>query len=172
MRKIMRRFRITEISGCDLPAQEHAKVAIFKRYIGQTKMSNIEIEKHIEETGQLADTLLEIKTNEILARQPELSREQAYSKAYCDHANRDLRIAEKRARDQRIGATAPELASADASLLIAKRDLALDQLNAKAEELRNLHPSLSPEQAFARVYKLYPALAKAERSAGRQALYT
>jgi hypothetical protein len=57
------------------------------------------------------------------------------------------------------------------SLLIAKRDLAMDQLNAKAEELRNLHPSLSPEQAFAKVYKVYPELAKREHSARREALF-
>jgi hypothetical protein len=172
VRRILRKFKILEISGCDRPAVEPARVAIFKRYNqGQTKMSDMEIAKHIEQTGELADTLLEIKTNEILARQPELSREQAYSKAYCDPASRELRVAEKRARDQRIMATAPQSAGVDASLSIAKRDRAMDQLNAKAEELRNLHPSLSPEQAFAKVYKLYPDLAKAERSAGRQALY-
>jgi hypothetical protein len=53
---------------------------------------------------------------------------------------------------------------------VAKRDRALDQLNAKAEELRNMHPELSPEQAFSRVYKMNPELAKAERSAARAAI--
>jgi hypothetical protein len=93
MGKILRRIKIFELSAVDIPAQQGAVARIFKRDKGHTSMST---QATIEQTGHLADTLLEIKTNEILARQPGLSREQAYSKAYSDPANRELRVAEKR----------------------------------------------------------------------------
>jgi hypothetical protein len=53
-----------------------------------------------------------------------------------------------------------------------KRDEALDELNARAAELRKADPSLTPEQAFSKAY-LDPRnreLAKAERSAARDAI--
>jgi hypothetical protein len=48
-----------------------------------------------------------------------------------------------------------------------KRDSAMAELNAKAAELRKSNPRLTPEQAFAKVYRLEPGLAAREqRGAG------
>lgn len=54
---------------------------------------------------------------------------------------------------------------------IEKRDVALDALRARADDLRKFDPNLTPEQAFAKVYRLEPALAARERSASRAALH-
>ena len=54
---------------------------------------------------------------------------------------------------------------------VAKRDDALAELDAAAAQLRKADPNLSEAQAFARIYKSNPALAKAERSAAREALF-
>ena len=58
-------------------------------------------------------------------------------------------------------------------MLVTQRDNALDALKAKAAELRKAHPELSESQAFAKVYTdpANRALAAAERSASRPALY-
>jgi hypothetical protein len=168
VRRTLRKFKILEISGCDRPAVEPARVAIFKRYDkGQTDM---DIAKRIEANGELAEIALHGAAEAISKDNPHLSEAQAFARAYSAPENLELRKAEHAARYQRIGATAPQSAGADASLSIAKRDRAMGALNAKAEELRNMHPSLSKEQAFAKVYKLYPALAKAERAASREAI--
>jgi hypothetical protein len=52
-----------------------------------------------------------------------------------------------------------------------KRDAALDELRAKAVELRKVQPGLSEAQSFAKAYRLYPDLAARERQASRAALY-
>jgi hypothetical protein len=54
---------------------------------------------------------------------------------------------------------------------VSKRDNALDALQAKAAELRKSDPSLTPEKAFAKAYRLHPDLAARERGASRAALY-
>ena len=61
----------------------------------------------------------------------------------------------------------------DKRLAVAKRDNALDALKANAAELRKVKPELSELQAFAKVYEdpANRALANAERSASRAALY-
>ena len=61
----------------------------------------------------------------------------------------------------------------DKRLAVAKRDNALDALKAKAAELRKAKPELSESQAFAKIYEdpANRALANAERSASRAALY-
>ena len=88
-RRIMRRFRIDEISGVDSPAQKYADVRIFKNYQGEKPMET-NYAKQVEEVGQLAEGVLEIKTQELLRLQPELSHAQAYSKVYCARENLGL----------------------------------------------------------------------------------
>jgi hypothetical protein len=51
------------------------------------------------------------------------------------------------------------------------RDEALDQLRGKAEELRKAMPTISEEQAFSTAYRMFPELARAERSASRSVLF-
>jgi hypothetical protein len=57
------------------------------------------------------------------------------------------------------------------SASVAKRDEAMSELHAKASDLRKAQPSLTQEGAFAKVYRLYPELARAEREASRAALF-
>jgi hypothetical protein len=102
MKRIMRRFRIFEISGVDSPAQKHADVRIFKRFEGPKEMTTMDYAKAIEQTGALAEEVLETKTQELLKRQPELSHAQAYSRIYTARENLDLAKAERRAGRQRI----------------------------------------------------------------------
>jgi hypothetical protein len=165
MKRILHKFKILEISGCDRPAVEPARVAIFKRHDnkGQTDM---DIAKRIEADGEQADIALHDVAAAIRKDNPHLSEAQAYARAFCAPENLELRKAEQASRYQRIGATAPQPAAA----AVAKRDNAMNALNAKAEELRSLHPELSFEQAFSRVYKSNRELAKAERSAARAAI--
>jgi hypothetical protein len=59
MPRIMRRFRILEISGVDRSAQQGADVRIFKRQQEDTKVNT---QATIEQTGRLAETVLDIKT--------------------------------------------------------------------------------------------------------------
>ena len=56
-----------------------------------------------------------------------------------------------------------------ATLAIAKRDMTFDTLMKAADELREREPSLSREQAFAKVYRGPVAVRHAE--ARREALY-
>ena len=62
---------------------------------------------------------------------------------------------------------------AGSSLEVAKRaqNDAMSELRSKAEELRKAMPALSEESAFAKAFKLYPELARAEREANRSVLF-
>jgi hypothetical protein len=55
---------------------------------------------------------------------------------------------------------------------VAKRDDAMSELFAKADELRKVMPALTREQAFEKVFRSEPALAASERAASRSALYS
>jgi hypothetical protein len=57
------------------------------------------------------------------------------------------------------------------SAAFAKRDDAMSELQVKADEIRKAQPGLTEEMAFSKAYKLYPALASAERAASREALW-
>jgi hypothetical protein len=76
-----------------------------------------------------------------------------------------VRQAEAAAR--RDGATLPP----PQTVSIMKRDDALGALQAKANQLRESDPSLTPEGAFSKAYRLHPDLARAEREASRAALF-
>lgn len=227
VKRILRSFRLTEISAVDRPAQAHAKMTIMKRDEGKEEldMSNVNI-------GALALLLLEGKATALMKAHPELSEAQAFSKVYADPANRVIAEAERRAARSGIpvARTEPKILSslddgeiksmideerrrnpflsaeqifsrlynsaagredrarfqaalrdfarkatevyfvADHDTNVAKRDNAMDALTAKAEEYRRAHPDVSPEQAFAKVYRANGALAAAERSAARAAI--
>ena len=71
MKRIMRRFRIDEISGMrHALRRKGADVRIFKNYQGNKPMET-NYAKQVEEVGQLAEGVLEIKTQELLRLQPE-----------------------------------------------------------------------------------------------------
>jgi hypothetical protein len=92
--------------------------------------------------------------------------EQLYSRVYNSPAMREHR-AQLRARMQ----TARRDGSTWLSASVAKRDDAMGSLRAKADQLRASDPRLSAEGAFSKAYRMFPELAKAERSASRAALY-
>jgi hypothetical protein len=239
MPRILRRFRIDEISGVNFPAQKFADVRIIKRHQGDTATMNTQTT--VEGTGKLANMLLELKTAELRKADPSLTEAQAYAKVYTDPENSEIQKAERRAARQSLyggGSRAddgtvvarsapvilnsmtgaeikawiieerkrnPYLSISDVLAAIenssasrahrtalreqvadarrrgasnptedpvAKRDDALAEIDEAAEALRDLDPSLSKAQAFARAYKLNPALAKAERAAAREAIYS
>jgi hypothetical protein len=105
-------------------------------------------------------------------KHPFLTGEQAYARLYDsppEHMNREaFRAAMRRA----AAAGSEVLGPADVSTVaLAKRDVATDELWLKADELRKVQPTLTREAAFAKAFKLNPALAARERSASREALF-
>ena len=116
------------------------------------------------EIGQKMMDALDVAALEIRKREPNLTPEQAFSKAYSDPANRSIVKAERWAngfRDLPVEQEEPiEISKAEA----------MSQLNAKAAELRESHPELSEAQAFSKVFTANPALARAERIASRRLL--
>ena len=91
MRRIIRKLKITEVSGCDRPAQEPAKVVIMKRDEGSaTPMSD-----------RLADRIDDYKRI-----YPHLADEDHYSMAW-----RDLSLSDRaKVRDEEFGAYQERLA--------------------------------------------------------------
>jgi hypothetical protein len=98
-RRILRKLIIDEISIVDRPAQEHARALIMKRHDdnGETKMTdNVDIQK-------VAHFGIECAAAELRKREPNLTPEQAFAKAYQDPANRLLAEAEREAAYRKMG---------------------------------------------------------------------
>ena len=124
----------------------------------------------------LAMTILEGKAEALRKVNPSLTREQAFARAYTDRANAEIAKIERAANEARFAEQAASSYTAhtmEQRILVTQRDNALDALKIKAAELRKSNPSLSELQAFAKVYgdPANRALAAAERSASRSALY-
>ena len=163
MRRIIRKLKITEVSGCDKPAQEPARVAIMKRDDpSATPM-----------TDRLADRIDDYKR-----MYPHLADEDHYSMAWSglSLSDRAQVRAEERGEFQRQEGEAERfrarsMRNEDLSMKnIDTGALAMIALECKAEALRKSNPSLTREQAFSRVYQ-DPAnriAAVAERQAARQ----
>ena len=165
MKRIIRKLKILEVSGCDRPAQEPAKVVIMKRDEGSATPM----------TDRLADRIDDYKRI-----YPHLADEDHYSMAW-----RDLSLSDRaKVRDEASGAyqervaeearyRARSMRNEDLSMKnIDTGALAMIALEGAAEALRKSNPSLTREQAFSRVYQ-DPAnriAAAAERQAARQRL--
>ena len=121
----------------------------------------------------LAIELLKIKAAELRKAKPELTESQAFARVYEDSSNAEIaqieRAASRAIFDEQ--ATAQHGGGLEKNLALAKRDAAYAALQVKGEELRRADPLLTREGAIAKAMKLYPALANAERSASRAALY-
>ena len=120
-------------------------------------------------------TILEGKAEALRKVNPSLTREQAFSRAYQDPANLEVVQIERAANEARFveQATSQSGDNIEKRALIATCESALGALKAKAAELRKAKPELTESQAFAKVYEdpANRALAAAERSASRSALY-
>ena len=165
MKRVIRKLKILEVSGCDRPAQEPAKVVIMKRDEGSATPM----------TDRLADRIDDYKRI-----YPHLADEDHYSMAW-----RDLSLSDRaKVRDEASGAyqervaeearyRARSMRNEDLSMKnIDTGALAMIALEGAAEALRKSNPSLTREQAFSRVYQ-DPAnriAAAAERQAARQRL--
>jgi hypothetical protein len=239
MRRIVRRFALTEISGVDRPAQRLARVAIMKRddsdgfnahgsgpmhdklfalfdnevrgFPNRSREENFAsvwrqlslsdrnqirdeesgayqewqaeearlraaahrgVDMSKVDTGALAMIALEGAAEALRKRERHLSKEQAFACVYTDPANRIAQKAERESARAQIAGESPtprrEMVAAES---IAKRDHALGELRGLADDLRKRDPGLSPEQAFARVYRAHPTLAARERAAAREAIF-
>ena len=125
---------------------------------------------------ELALAILQGKAAVLRKARPELTESQAFAKVYTYPANAEIAAAERQASRARFAEQAASSytgESMEKHMLVAKRDGALEALKTKAAELRKSNPSLSESQAFAKVYgdPANRALAAAERSASRAALY-
>lgn len=104
LRRIMRRFRIDEISGVDKPAQEGADARIFKRYTepeGEVDMNYSKKAEAIFKRDSEIDAL-KAKAEEYRKLHPDVSEEQAFAKVYADPANRLSVIRERRAAHEAL----------------------------------------------------------------------
>ena len=87
-RRIMRAFRIDEISAVDRPAQAHARILLQKR--DDTPVALHKPKEHTEmsyenvDPVKLANFMIECAAGKLRDANPSLTFEQAYSKAYCD----------------------------------------------------------------------------------------
>ena len=105
-RRIMRAFRIDEISAVDRPAQAHARVLLQKR--DDTPVARHQPKEHTEmsyenvDPVKLANFMIECAAGKLRDANPSLTFEQAYSKAYCDPANARFAKAERAASRARL----------------------------------------------------------------------
>ena len=125
---------------------------------------------------ELALAILQGKAAALRKAQPNLSESQAFARVYGDPANAEIAAAERQASRARFAEQAASSYTAhtmEKRMLVTQRDNAFDALKAKAAELRKARPELTESQAFAKVYEdpANRALAAAERSASRAALY-
>ena len=125
---------------------------------------------------ELALAILQGKAAALRKAQPNLSKSQAFARVYSDPANAEIAAAERQASRARFAEQAASSYTAhtmEKRMLVTQRDNAFDALKAKAAELRKARPELTESQAFAKVYEdpANRALAAAERSASRAALY-
>jgi hypothetical protein len=134
---------------------------------GSTEMQSLES----VDVGGLAQFALEAAAVALRKREPHLTKEQAFAKVYQDPANKEYARIEREASRRRIAGFSVARTDPMKTIAIAKRDNAYDELQAIAEELRSVDPSLTREQAFTKAYTNNRALAARERSAAREALY-
>jgi hypothetical protein len=125
------------------------------------------------DTGRLALFALECAAEQLRKGNPSLTREQAFAKVYSDPSNVEITKAERSASRARFAerAAVQHGDSMEKRVAVAKRDNALGELQELAADLRKAQPGLSEAQAFAKVYRAYPALAARERAAAREAIY-
>lgn len=102
---------------------------------------------------------------------PELSEQQAFARACERHP--DVLNIERHASLMKLakGSSAQDVRSPQVEALVEKRDDALLEMRKRAADLRKIRPELSEQQAFAKVYSAYPALAARERQASRELLF-
>jgi hypothetical protein len=132
-RRILRKIRIAEISGCDRPANEHARAVIMKRapeaHIGENYMS--------VDFGKLADVVLEGAAVALRKREPHLSHEQAFAKVYTSKEYRPAAEAERKAAAARLAGV--PVARTAAHVLNSMDDNSINELTV---QIKQAHPYL------------------------------
>jgi hypothetical protein len=182
-RRIMRAFKISEISGCDQPAQVHARVAIIKRdasgdEVGKAErpMSDDELaafDAHGE--GPVHDKLRANYDNQLRSF-PNLSPERAFGNAFrsLSFKERDeLRAEESGEAQARAAEDAARLRAVLQGVDVGKVDIgALVDivLHGTTEELRKADPTLTRERAYVAARAAKPWLLKIQHDARRRQL--
>ena len=142
-KRIMREFRINEISAVDRPAQAHATAVIMKRDEGDTAMdlSNVDLQALAHETCLL-------KAAQLRKADPKLTIEQAYAKIYCEEI--EIRKGDRYGAIQKfnkaVARTEPLVEYGNSN------DTGLAELEKLAAEQRRRAPWMTVEQAFAAAY--------------------
>jgi hypothetical protein len=165
-RRILRQFKIREISGVDRPAQAHATVAIMKR---DDEMDQDGFNAH--GNGPVHDRLRALFDNFVRGR-PHLSNEQNFAAAWnmLSLSERNQIRAEETGEAARLRSPAT-IGKAEA-MNIDTGALAMLALEGAATAIRKREPHLTREQCFSKAY-LDPEnreAVKAERQASRERL--
>jgi hypothetical protein len=157
-RRVLRKIRITEISGVDFPAVAGATARIMKRHeahIGDSKLDTSKVD-----FGKLADVVLTGAAAALRARETHLSPEQAYAKIYTSPDYRLAAEAEREASATRLLAGVP-VARLEPKILDSLDD---DEINELTVEIKNANPWMTDAD-------LIRAIANsAEERAGRAAV--
>jgi hypothetical protein len=132
-KRIMRRFKIMEISGVDKPAQKYARAVIMKA------ASNISETPMTDRLNGLIDNYRRLL--------PHLQPEQHYAMAWGDLslADRNQVRAEESGEFQGMDLDMSKQYDTDSDPMVI--------LKAKAAELRKIRPEMSESQAFSKVYQ-------------------
>ena len=130
MARILKEFKITEISACDKPAQAHARMCIMKRHEEGNKMANSYPWMTAAAESEPLDDDAE--------RELTLNRVQRIGREYG-------RLRQSLLRKNETGANMDDL-------IQKAGETAEKILELEARELRKLHPELTEAQAFAKVY--------------------
>ena len=118
----------------------------------QRRVDAAESEQEAATLASRAERALEIGSNFVergRKREPHLTKEQAFAKAYSDPENAALVKAERAANGFRTNKVYPPTASIEP--IVAVTD-GLAELRRMAEDLRQKFPFLTPAAAFAKVY--------------------
>ena len=171
-RRIMRAFKLKEISGVDRPAQEPATARIMKRAPEADGFN-------ASGSGPMHDEL-RARFDDYRRGWPHLSGEQHFAMAWnrlTPTQRNQIRAEETPEWHQQQKAEVSRLRESARSTEkmsnnIDQGALAMFVMESAAEELRKREPQLTPEQAFAKIYTdpAYRVAAKAERAASRARL--
>jgi len=164
-KRIMRAFKINEISAVDRPAQPDARMRIMKRAERRGE-NEMQINYQKVDLGGLALLALEALADQ-LRKTEKLTKEAAFAKVYSDPANLELRKAERYGNGFSYGGYPPVARTEPA----VEDTMAFDKLKELSAEFKRANPFLTPEQAFARIAAAYPDVFARERTAARERLY-
>lgn len=186
--RVLTKLRIDEVSSVDRGAGEGARVLLMKRDQGEKAMSRTEqLQSMVKDFGivKIAKFIVTEGTNATLSeaeftklvhdyaqadRKQGETPQQAFTRTFTADTDEGWTLRKAHAVVKsfpQVMSVEPTQVGGEAALNVNDPTDAYDQLVALAEKQRALAPSMTIEQAFARVYAENPGLAARERLQNR-----